>query len=265
MCLYDIITDFLESQNRFLALNYFEKFLPGLSVDCVIFGFHENELKILLLKMNNINKWAVPGGFVKKEEVVDDAATRILEERTGLKNIFLEQFHLFGNLERHNTSHVNTLVKDNVIPPELEDWFQQRFVTVGYFALVEFSRVEPTSDIISEKCEWISLNDLPNLILDHKKIIQKGLEALRNRLRSQPIGRELLPEKFTMTELRTLYETILDEKLDRGNFQRKILSYGFLKRLNETRKGGAHKAPYLYTFNDEKYNQSLAQGFSRIW
>lgn len=246
-------------------MNYFDQFHPGFSIDCVIFGFHENELKILLLKMHNIKKWAVPGGFVKIDEVVDNAATRILEERTGLKNIFLEQFHLFGNLERHDTSYVNTLVEDEVIPPTLEKWFRQRFVTVGYFALVEFSRVEPTPDIISEKCEWVPLTDLPELIIDHKKIVEKGLEALRNRLRVQPIGRELLPEKFTMSELRTLYETILDEKLDRGNFQRKILSYNILKRLDETRKGGAHKAPYLYSFNDEQYNQSLEQGFSRIW
>lgn len=246
-------------------MNYFDQFHPGFSIDCVIFGFHENELKILLLKMHNIKKWAVPGGFVKIDEVVDNAATRILEERTGLKNIFLEQFHLFGNLERHDTSYVNTLVEDEVIPPTLEKWFRQRFVTVGYFALAEFSRVEPTPDIISEKCEWVPLTDLPELIIDHKKIVEKGLEALRNRLRVQPIGRELLPEKFTMSELRTLYETILDEKLDRGNFQRKILSYNILKRLDETRKGGAHKAPYLYSFNDEQYNQSLEQGFSRIW
>lgn len=215
--------------------------------------------------MHNLKKWAIPGGFIKKNEEIDDSATRILEERTGLKDIFLEQFHLFGNLERNKPSYVDKLIKDEVISPSLENWFRQRFVTVGYFALVEFSKVEPTADIISEKCEWTSMNSLPELILDHKKIIAKGREALQNRLRSQPVGRELLPEKFTMTELRTLYETILGEKLDRGNFQRKILSYGILKRLNETRKGGAHKAPYLYTFNDEKYDQSLSQGFSRIW
>lgn len=99
--------------------------------------------------------------------------------------------------------------------------------------------------------EWIPLNDLPDLIIDHKKIYKKRLKALQNCLRSQPVGRKPLPDKFTMTELRTLCETILGEKLDRGNFQRKILSYGILKRLNETLKGGAHKAPYLYTFNDE--------------
>lgn len=215
--------------------------------------------------MNNMKKWAVPGGFVKKDEEVDDAAIRILEERTGLTDIFLEQFHLFGNLERHNNSYVDKLVKDEVIPSSLESWFRQRFVTIGYFALVEFSKVNPAPDIISEKCEWISLNSLPRLIIDHKKIVDKGLEALRSRLRSQPVGRELLPEKFTMTELRTLYETILGEVLDRGNFQRKILSYGILKRLSETRKGGAHKAPYLYMFNNEKYDQSMEQGFSRIW
>lgn len=215
--------------------------------------------------MYNINKWGVPGGFVRKDESVDNAAIRTLKERTGLKDIFLEQFHLFGNLNRSKPRHVESLSKDGVVPLEVKEWFSQRFVSIGYFALVEFSRVEPASDLVSEKCDWISLNELPDLIIDHKKILKKGLKALQNRLRSQPIGRELLPEKFTMTELRTLYETILDEKLDRGNFQRKILSYGFLQRLNETRKGGAHKAPYLYKFKDEEYDQNLNQGFSRIW
>lgn len=246
-------------------MDYFERFHPGLSVDCVIFGFHNNELKILLLRMVNLKKWAVPGGFVKKDEEVDDAATRILEERTGLKDIYLEQFHLFGNLERHVPSDIDKLIKDNVIPPSQEAWFRQRFVTVGYFALVEFSRVEPTPDQMSEECKWISLNTLPELIIDHEKIIKKGRDALKDRLRLQPVGKKLLPDKFTMTELRTLYETILGEKLDRGNFQRKILSYGIVKRLDETRKGGAHKAPYLYTFNDVKYEQHLSSGFSRIW
>lgn len=246
-------------------MNFFDEYHPGLSIDCVIFGFQDDELKILLLKINNLKKWAVPGGFLKKNEEIVDAANRILQERTGLEEIYLEQFHLFGNLDRNEPSHAKKLIENGVIPPSLEAWFLQRFVTIGYFALVEFSQVKPSPDILSEDCEWVSMKHLPDLILDHQKIIDKGLKALQNRLRFQPVGRELLPDKFTMTELRTLYETILGEKLDRGNFQRKILSYGILNRLDETRKGGAHKAPYLYTFNDKKYDQSLAQGFSRIW
>jgi ADP-ribose pyrophosphatase YjhB (NUDIX family) len=247
-------------------MNYFDKYQPGLSVDCVIFGFHENELKVLLLKMKNLSKWAVPGGFVLKDEGVDEAADHVLMDRANISSsIDLHQFRIFGKPNRSNDAYVDKLVADQVISEELDPWFRQRFVTVGYYALVEFSRVTPSPDSRSEKCEWIPYNQIPELILDHKEIIDAALSALRNQLRFQPVGKTLLPEKFTMTELRTLYETILDKKLDRRNFQRKMLSYGVLDKLDETRKGGAHKAPYLYSFNDEKYDQTVATGFSTIW
>lgn len=246
-------------------MDFFDTYHPGISIDCVIFGFHKKELKVLLLKMKNLDEWAVPGGFVKKEEDVNNSAIRILRERTGLEDIYLEQFQLFGSLDRHDTQYVNRLLADEVIPPKLEGWFRQRFITMGYYALVEFSKVKPAPDANSEKCEWVSLDSLPDLILDHNAIIQTGLQALRNKLRSRPIGKNLLPEKFTMTELRTLYETILGEELDRRNFQRKILRFGVVDRLDETRKGGAHKAPYLYRFNEEKYNKSIGSGFKTLW
>lgn len=246
-------------------MSYFDNYQPGFSIDCAIFGFHENELKVLLLKMKHSRKWAVPGGFVRLDEDVDVAAVRELKLRTGLEDIYLEQFHLFGKAHRSNDEYVDQIVKDNVISPELDPWFRQRFITLGYFALVEFSRVIPAPTENAIVCEWVPLSEIPELILDHAEIVDKALTALRNKLRFEPIGKELLPKKFTMTELRTLYETILGEELDRRNFQRKMLSFGILDRLEETRKGGAHKAPFLYSFNEEKYNQSLIKGFNTIW
>ncbi len=246
-------------------MDYFELYHPGLSVDCVIFGFHDNELKVLLLKMKNSKQWAVPGGFVKKQEDVDDAAIRVLKERTNIEDIYLRQFHLFGQKNRSDDSYVDSLVQDHVIREDMDSWFRQRFITVGYFALVEFSKVTPSPDQNSERCEWVPLTNIPDLILDHQEIINEALKALRNKLRFGPVGKNLLPPKFTMTELRTLYETILGEELDRRNFQRKMLSFGILDKLDETRKGGAHKAPFLYSFNEEKYNQKLIKGFDTIW
>lgn len=246
-------------------MNYFEKYHPGLSVDCVIFGFHENELKVLLLRMKNMKQWAVPGGFVGKNEDVNESAVRILKERAGISDIYLKQFHLFGNASRSPEEHVNNLVQDRVIDEDQDPWFRQRFITIGYYALVEFSEVTPTPDSRSDKCVWVSLSDMPDLILDHHLIIGKAHEALRDQLRFKPIGKSLLPEKFTMTELRTLYETILGKPLDRRNFQRKMLSYGVLDKLKERRKGGAHKAPYLYSFNEKNYNKTEQSGFSTIW
>ncbi|WP_258098480.1 NUDIX hydrolase [Marinoscillum pacificum] len=239
---------------------------PGLSVDCVIFGFHENELKVLMLKMKQMDKWALPGGFVNIKEDVDKEAINILQRRTGLKDIFLHQFHLFGNVSRNNQAYVDKLVKKGVIEPDMKEWFQQRFITVGYYALVEFANVqEPTPDNISDKCEWLPLTELPDLILDHSEIIHKAHQTLKTQLIYQPIGINLLPEKFTMPELQALYETLLEKELDRRNFRRKMLAYDILIQTDERRKGGAHKAPILYKFDKDKYHQAIEKGLKSGW
>lgn len=239
--------------------------LPSISLDCVIFGFHENQLKVLLLRMKNMDQWALPGGFIDISEDVDQAAIRVLKERTGLDHIFLQQFHLFGEVSRNDQNYNEELVSRRVIDPAFAEWFKQRFITVGYYALVDYSKVIPQPDQISETCEWFPLQDIPSLILDHSKIISKALNTLRRQLKYQPIGKNLLAEKFTMPELQALYETLLDQQLDRRNFQRKILSYGILKRLDERRMGGAHKAPYLYIFDDENYKKALKEGLKSDW
>ncbi|MCW3087613.1 MAG: hypothetical protein JWQ78_999 [Sediminibacterium sp.] len=240
-------------------------FMPSLSLDCVIFGFHENELKVLLLKMASADKWALPGGFIYKQEALDDAATRVLRERTGIDDIFLQQFHVFGEPKRADRKfHLDILKKDG-IKVDKHNWILQRFVTVGYYALVDFAFVTPVPDISSVSCEWWDLHDIRELFMDHKHILDKALETLRLQLNHQPIGYNLLPQKFTMPELQKLYETILDKQLDRRNFQRRMTGYGILKRLKETRKGGAHKAPYLYSFDLRKYQKALEEGLQGGW
>ncbi|MBL7727134.1 MAG: NUDIX hydrolase [Dinghuibacter sp.] len=239
--------------------------LPSLSVDCVIFGFHENELKVLLLKHRHLNMWALPGGFIGREEPTDAAAYRVLKERTGLNEIFLKQFYVFGDPARSQKEfHLKDLKKDG-IPANEDLWILQRFVTIGYYALVEFSKVSPAPDTLSEECVWWEIHKVPALILDHREILNKALATLRTQLNYQPIGYNLLPEKFTMPELQKLYETILDKKLDRRNFQRKILGFKILKRLTETKRGMAHKAPYLYSFDLKKYNDALRENLNLGW
>ncbi len=243
-----------------------DRYLPGFSVDCVIFGFHQNELKVLLLKFKHIEKYMLPGGFVEKEEDVDQAATHILWERTGLQDIFLTQFHLFGDHDRISDDHAAELVRYGVIDSSLFEWLSQRFVSVGYYALVEYSKVaRPQPDFISDSCEWHSFKALPELIIDHRQILMKAYETLKIHLNYQPIGLNLLPRRFTMPELQALYETVLDKKLDRRNFQRKMLAYDILIRTEEVRTGGAHKAPYLYEFDEEKYQRALQDGLSAGW
>ncbi|MEM8509517.1 MAG: NUDIX domain-containing protein [Bacteroidota bacterium] len=244
-----------------------EDCLPGNSIDCVILGYADQELKILLLKWKDENLWCLPGGFIRKDEDMDEAAHRILEMRTGLHTVYLNQFHTFGSEQR---SKVNSAMQHQRITQMLKrlhdddsrfiEWVTQRFITTGYFALVDIKKSDPSPDFLCDKCEWKALSDLPELIIDHNQIIAKCLDHLRIQINYLPIGLSLLPEKFTMKDLQKLYEAVLRKPLDRSNFQRKILKLGFLNRHEKQMRGGAHKAPFLYSFNQGKYDELIAFG-----
>lgn len=229
-----------------------KRYLRHISVDCVIFGFHNNELKVLLLNALYAGKWALPGGFVLRSEHIDTAAMRILRERTGLQEIFMEQFHVFGNPQRSKGRPNTSFLKSAAVSAK-DSWMFDRFITIGYTALVDFSRAQPKADLFSSACEWFNIHEMPDLMMDHNSICLKALQHLRMQLSYHPVGYNLLPKKFTMPELQTVYETILDKKLDRRNFQRKILATGILIRSDETKQGVAHKAAYYYTFDKKKY------------
>jgi ADP-ribose pyrophosphatase YjhB (NUDIX family) len=240
-------------------------YLDHLSLDCVVFGFHENQLKVLLLRLKETKEWALPGGFVFENESMELAAKRVLKERTGFDDIFLRQFKVFSDPERSKSNPaVSDLKHAGITYPEAS-WFRQRFISVGFYALVEFSQVMPQPDHLSDLCEWVNLNQIGKLMLDHNEILEKALETLRLQLTFQPIGYNLLPEKFTLSELRKLYETILGKELDRRNFQRKIMAYDILIRLEEVRLGVAHKSPVLYRFNLENYKKALEEGLNGRW
>lgn len=234
----------------------YHNYLPHLSIDCVVFGFHQSSLKVLVLKLKDQPLWGLPGGYVRKEESLNDAATRILQERTGATDIYLQQFRIFGELNRSEGFFEE--YDENL-------WHKQRFVSVGYYALVDFEKVTPIVDVFSDACQWKDVDDLPDFMMDHRYIIDKALVNLRKQINYKPIGLNLLPEKFTMPELQKLYEIILGKKLNRGNFYRKILRYDILEKLHESRKGGAHKAPDLYRFDEEKYRDALKNGLQSEW
>jgi 8-oxo-dGTP diphosphatase len=246
--------DAREKKLKSFLLNGHKEFLPHISVDCVIFGFHDNQLKVLLLKWKDRNSWCVPGGFVMRDESLDDSAKRTLLERTGLKDIFLRQFQAFGNPNRERGK------RPFKVTGASKSWLMERFITVGYWALVEFSKVTPKPDWLSADCQWHDIHKVPKLIYDHNLIVDSALEALRLSLNDHPAGYNLLPEKFTMPELQRLYETILDTPLDRRNFQKKMLSLDILERLAERKTGGAHKAPFLYRFDKKKYERAMKKG-----
>ena len=246
-----------EFKNHYLKGH--EKYLRHVSVDNVIFGFHQNDLKVLLLKSKYADLWSLSGGFVLKDETIDHAAHRVLKERTGLEKIFLKQFHVFSDPGR-STKKINQQFLKNIGVHLDQSWMFERFISIGYYALVNFTKVKPTPDIVSESCEWFSIDNIPGMILDHQKILDEALKALRLQLYFSPVGYNLLAQKFTMPELQRLYETILNKKLDRRNFQRKILSTGILKRLDETKQGVAHKAPFYYKFDLRNYKKALKGG-----
>lgn len=207
------------------------------SVDCVIFGFDEGELKMLLIERNEdpFKGWfALPGNFVENNESIESAAERILYELTGLKGIFMEQYHTFGELGRHP---------------------QGRVLTVAYYAMIRLNgqkELKPISNY-ARQAVWVNVKEMPELAFDHSKIFKKGFDKIRNKISYQPIAFELLPEKFTLTQLQSLYEVILNKKLDKRNFRKKMLAYDILKELDEKQKGVSYRAAKLYKFDKRKY------------
>jgi ADP-ribose pyrophosphatase YjhB (NUDIX family) len=217
--------------------------IRNISIDCVIFGFEQSVLEILLIKRaGNPYKgmWALPGGFVKKEELVEDAAKRILKVTTGVSNIYLEEVAVFDRKDR------------------FPFW---RVFTIGHFALISPEHYKLSTGIDSTEVKWFKISKLPELHFDHKHIIEVTLSKLRSRVRYKPIGFELLPGKFTLPQLQTLYEVILGKKLDKRNFRKKIMKMNLLKRLKEKDQNNIRRAAYLYKFDKHNYDKLKDNGF----
>lgn len=244
-----------------LIVNGHKVYLKHLSLDCVIFGYHDRQLKVLLLK-NKGGEWSLAGGFIKREEPLQEAAARILKERTGLDKLFLQQFHTYGEPGRsvRTEEQIKSLSEIAKAPVKAGHWLLERTLTLGYYALTEYSKVTPKADYFSERCEWWDIDNLPPMFFDHKDLAIGALKALRTQIYHQPIGFNLLPEKFTLPEIHDLYETILGKTLDRRNFPKKLLALGLIKKLDEQKKIGAHRSPYLYKFDKRRYDKALREG-----
>ncbi len=218
--------------------------IKALSIDNLIFGLDNDELKVLLVKHSEPNlsdKWALPGGWIRYDENLRDAALRLLEEWTGLQGLYLEQLKAFGRIDR--------------FPNE-------RVVTIAYYALVSAEDYPMVAGHNANNATWFSVNKLPELIYDHAEILEFGIRSLRHKVCHQPIGFNLLPEKFTLLQLQGLYEAILNVKLDKPNFRRKIMKMNLLKPCNEKQQGVPHRAANLYRFDADAYEQLTEMGFS---
>ncbi len=226
-----------------------DKILSNHSIDCVIFSYENEELKVLLSHSNNNHLNMLPGGFIFLEEDIDSAAQRIIKERIGLEGVFLNQFYTFGAVNRRSQKEINQMeISFLNSRPKLAAWHKSRFITTGYLSFVNFERAIIQPDPFGTSYKWHSVYNLPKLIFDHQNIVKKAIKTLRTQLDYLPIGASLLPPRFTMNEMQSLHESILNTKLDRGNFQRKVLKSKLLNRHEKLMKGGAHKAPYLYSF-----------------
>jgi 8-oxo-dGTP diphosphatase len=217
---------------------------PAVTVDCVVFGLDEQDLKVLLIQRAAepfAGCWALPGGFVEVDESLDDAARRELREETGVEKLFLEQLYTFGAVDRDP---------------------RERVISVAYYSLVKLSdhRVQAATD--ARDAAWFALDDLPKLAFDHQQIVQAAHARVRGKVRYQPIGFELLPGKFTLRQLQQLYECVLDRPLDKRNFRKKILSMKLLEELDEVEFDVAHRAARLYRFDHMRYRSLARQGFN---
>lgn len=245
-------------------LNGPKYFLRNVSVDNVIFGYHEKQLKVLLQRPAGIEKWFLPGGYIQRTETIEEAAIRIAEDRTKLKNLYLKQFKSFGTPKRISDESDFTPKLFKNLELDSDHWMFDYFVSLGYYTLTEFSKVEPNGEYYAEECMWWEITNIPEMMFDHRNIISEALNSLRIDIHHFPIGIELLPEKFTLPEIQCLYETILDRKLDSRNFSKKLISMGIIKKLEEKRNIGAHRAPNLYVFDKEFYLKALDEGLVLI-
>jgi 8-oxo-dGTP diphosphatase len=219
---------------------------PSVTVDCVVFGLDlgAKDLKILLIQRKKdpfAGLWAFPGGFVEESETLEQSAKRELQEETGIARLYLEQLYSFGDPGRDPRGHT---------------------VTVAYYALVKLSDHAPKAADDAKAVDWFSVSKPPKLAFDHAMILKMALQRLRAKVRYQPIGFELLPAKFTLSQLQRLYEIVLERPLDKRNFRKKILGMGLLIELGETQKDVAHRAAQLYRFDEQRYRGLVGEGFN---
>ncbi|MGC9343605.1 MAG: NUDIX hydrolase [Bacteroidales bacterium] len=211
------------------------------ATDVIIFGFDTEKLRLLLIKRNfepEKGKWSLMGGFLKKDEDLDHAAGRVLNDLTGMEGIYLEQLAAYGDINRDSAGRV---------------------ISISYYALINSDKFDDSYS--SEfRAKWFSIDEVPELIFDHNIMVEKALKRLRRRCRSQPVGLELLPEKFTLPQLLKLYEAIYQQEFDKRNFRKKILSFGVLRKLEEKDHESSKKGAFLYKFEKEKYERMLESG-----
>lgn len=219
-------------------------FLPNLSIDLVIIGYEGNELKCLLLQIGD--KWLLPGGYIAREEAVVDAAARILKDRTGLENPHLKFLAVFGDSHRNFAGEWRDFLEKSGLPWSEDSWLNARFVSLAYYSLVDIKKTFPVVSNLDTDFRWFDFDDLPDMWMDHRAIVLEARNRLKEDIKHEEITYKLLPEQFTMPELHQLHEAILETKLDRSRFQKKMLATGMFERLPKKQQESPGSNPYAY-------------------
>lgn len=237
-----------EKESEFAIPYYqisFDKFFQfGLSVDCVVFGYHEDTLKVLVIKRGIEpfkGKWALPGDLVYPNENIDVAAQRVLFDLTEIQGLFMEQTKVYGKVDRHPAGRV---------------------ITTGYYSLIDISKHDPHASAWADGLYWLDVQEIPKLAFDHEEILSDALKMLQRRVRRRPVGFELLPKKFTLAQLQKLYEVLLNENYDKANFRKKILATNLLKDIKEMQTNVSHRPAKLFSFDEKRYLELKSKGIS---
>jgi hypothetical protein len=249
-------------------MNVSHRTISNVSVDCVIFGFDFEQLNVILVEREYIDPvtgeiiikdFTLAGYHIFEDEDLDNAAYRILKDRTGLENIYLEQFGTFGKIDRVAKE------KDQLWLKLIDQGFADRVLTVGYFALIDSTKVKLFSN--ESRIQWFPMEEAckMELAFDHQEILQKALETLRNKVRTEPIAFELLPERFTLTQLQKLYEVITGNSIDKRNFRKKKLQMPFIVPLKEKQDGVSHRPARLFHFSREIFDKTRNESFGNLF
>ncbi len=238
-----------------------EGLIPNVSVDCVVFGFDFTNLNVLLIERNftfegtDYADLKLPGDLMSLNEDLDDSAARILKENTGLSNIYLKQFKSYGSPDRLKRNPRDMVWLRQIDHPA------EHVITIAYYSLIDISEQQNSELILDDNARWCPVHEISDLVMDHMDIVKEALEHLRSELMNKPIGFELLPEKFTLSQMQKLYEVILGTTFDKRNFRKKISSMKYLIPLNEKQVGVAHKPARLYIFSREVYTKTRKDNF----
>jgi 8-oxo-dGTP diphosphatase len=233
-----------------------KNYIPQVAIDFVIFGYENHQLKVLISKLNfEGDFYALHSGFIGQEEDLDDAAKRILEERTGIKDIYLQEFKVFGKINQHRKTFLDKLIASNYSGEEAAlmqtnkaySWFTKRFISIAYYALVDLKKVIPKLTQLDSSIDWYPIHEIPKMVMHYDEVFKEALKSLKADINQKFNAFNLLPEKFTMKEVQQIYETIYERKFTRSNFQKRILELDVLQRQEKMYTGAKNKAPFLYS------------------